>query len=286
MNLLENAYDLHVHTAPDITGRRLDDFDMAERARSAGMKGFAIKCHQFQSGGRAALVRRQYPEINAVGGITLNNSVGGLNPMAVEMAARMGSKIVWLPTVNSMHQKQYLEQTGEARPYGAGGVSAVPIQDIPVLVDGALSQDALDVLDVIRQFDLVLATGHISPKESVALIRAGHEMGVKKMIATHVSFPMTSLSMEEQQICIACGAVMEQSYYTCCWTGVPLAHISSQIREAGCHNVILSTDMGQSTSRDPVTALNEFAERLIREGGFTEREIHTMVCDVPTTLVE
>ena len=86
MNLLENAYDLHVHTAPDITGRRLDDFDMAERARSAGMKGFAIKCHQFQSGGRAALVRRQYPEINAVGGITLNNSVGGLNPMAVEMA--------------------------------------------------------------------------------------------------------------------------------------------------------------------------------------------------------
>ena len=121
---------------------------------------------------------------------------------------------------------------------------------------------------------------------SDTIIRAGHEMGLKKMIATHVSFPMTSLSMEEQQICIACGAVMEQSYYTCCWTGVPLAHISSQIREAGCHNVILSTDMGQSTSRDPVTALNEFAERLIREGGFTEREIHTMVCDVPTTLVE
>ena len=286
MNLLENAYDLHVHTAPDIAKRRLDDFEMAERARSAGMKGFAIKCHQFQSGGRAALVRRQYPEINAIGGITLNNSVGGLNPMAVEMAARMGAKIVWFPTVNSMHQKHHLEQTGEARPYGAGGVSTVPIQDIPVLVDGSLSQDALNVLEIIRQFDLILATGHISPKESVALIRAGHEMGLKKMIATHVSFPMTSFSFEEQQACIACGVVMEQSYYTCCCSGVPFPHICAQIRSAGCHNVLLSTDMGQSTSQDPVEALNEFAERLILEGGFTEQEVRTMVCNVPASLVE
>lgn len=119
LNLLENAYDLHVHTAPDITGRRLDDFDMAERARSAGMKGFAIKCHQFQSGGRAALVRRQYPEINAVGGITLNNSVGGLNPMAVEMAARMGSKIVCSQPSILCTRSSIWSRAGEARPYGA-----------------------------------------------------------------------------------------------------------------------------------------------------------------------
>lgn len=250
------------------------------------MKGFAIKCHQFQSGGRAALVRRQYPEVNAIGGITLNNSVGGLNPMAVEMAARMGAKIVWFPTVNAMHQKNYLEQTGEARPYGAGGDSTVPIRDIPILVNGALSSDALDVLDIIRQFDLVLATGHISPKESLALIRAGHDMGLKKMIATHVSFPMTSFSIEQQQTCVALGAVMEQSYYTSYCANVSFGRICEQIRSVGYQNVLLSTDMGQATSPNPVDAMNEFAIRLIQEGGFSEKEVRVMLCNVPAALVE
>jgi hypothetical protein len=35
------------------------------------------------------------------GALTLNHSVGGLNPVAVEIAGRSGCKIVWMPTVDA-----------------------------------------------------------------------------------------------------------------------------------------------------------------------------------------
>ena len=35
----------------------------------------------------------------AVGGIVLNSPVGGANPDAVRLAAALGGRIVWMPTV-------------------------------------------------------------------------------------------------------------------------------------------------------------------------------------------
>ncbi len=34
----------------------------------------------------------------------LNHSVGGLNPVAVELAGRSGAKIVWMPTVDAANE--------------------------------------------------------------------------------------------------------------------------------------------------------------------------------------
>ena len=101
--LIQGAYDLHVHTAPDVLPRRLDDFEMAQRVMDSGMAGFAMKSHYFCTGERAAMTRKLYPECDAVGTITLNGSVGGINPAAVEMAARAGTKLVWFPTSDSAH---------------------------------------------------------------------------------------------------------------------------------------------------------------------------------------
>ena len=44
------------------------------------------------------------PGIKAFGAITLNHSVGGLNPVAVELAGRSGCKIVWMPTVDAENE--------------------------------------------------------------------------------------------------------------------------------------------------------------------------------------
>ena len=81
---------------------------MAQRIIAAGMKGYAIKSHYFCTSERAQLVRKIYPQCNAIGAVTLNSAVGGINPMAVEMAGRSGAKIVWFPTVDSEHEIQHL----------------------------------------------------------------------------------------------------------------------------------------------------------------------------------
>ena len=38
--LIKGAYDLHVHSAPDVLPRKMDDIDMSERIRVSGMAGW------------------------------------------------------------------------------------------------------------------------------------------------------------------------------------------------------------------------------------------------------
>ena len=91
--LIQGAYDLHVHTAPDVLPRRLDDFEMAQRVMDSGMAGFAMKSHYFCTGERAAMTRKLYPECDAVGTITLNGSVGGINPCLLYTSGRLNRRL-------------------------------------------------------------------------------------------------------------------------------------------------------------------------------------------------
>ena len=89
-NLLHGVFDLHIHTAPDVTPRKCSDLELARRLKAAGMAGCGIKSHYADTAGRAAVLQELYPELRIAGGITLNRSVGGLNPQAVERTAQMG----------------------------------------------------------------------------------------------------------------------------------------------------------------------------------------------------
>ena len=95
--LLCGAYDLHVHTSPDHDQRSLNDWELLTEAEALGMAGVLIKNHYEPTTGRAKLVQALYPgKTKIYGSIALNWSVGGLNPYAVESAARMGAKMVHL----------------------------------------------------------------------------------------------------------------------------------------------------------------------------------------------
>src|SRR5499427_10160729 len=91
---LEGAYDLQIHVAPDVIARRIDDIDCAKEFLARGMKGFVLKSHYVQTGERAQVVAKAVPGSRVFGAVTLNHSVGGLNPVAVELAGRSGCKIV------------------------------------------------------------------------------------------------------------------------------------------------------------------------------------------------
>src|SRR5215467_11260675 len=101
---VKGGYDLQVHVAPDVIERRTDDVDLAKDFLSHGLKGFVLKSHYIPTAERAMVVARAVPGIEAYGAITLNHSVGGLNPVALEIAGRSGAKIVWMPTVDAANE--------------------------------------------------------------------------------------------------------------------------------------------------------------------------------------
>src|ERR1700675_3610867 len=91
---IRGGYDLQVHVAPDVISRRIDDLDLAKEFLAHGLRGFVLKSHYIPTAERAQVVTKAVPGIAAFGAITLNHSIGGLNPVAVEIAGRSGNKIV------------------------------------------------------------------------------------------------------------------------------------------------------------------------------------------------
>ena len=118
--LVRGAYDLHVHVAPDVPERRIDDVALAHRCAEVGLAGFGLKSHYTSTAERARIVSAAVPGVRAIGTITLNWAVGGMNPLAVEIAAREGARIVWMPTVDSP-----AETAGRTEPKPGDKVPAV-----------------------------------------------------------------------------------------------------------------------------------------------------------------
>src|SRR5580692_4361002 len=101
---IQGGYDLQVHVAPDVIARRIDDLDLAHEFLAVGLRGFVLKSHYFPTAERASVVTKAVPGIKAFGAIALNHSIGGLNPVAVELAGRSGCRIVWMPTVDAANE--------------------------------------------------------------------------------------------------------------------------------------------------------------------------------------
>ena len=126
------------------------------------------------------------PDVDTLGTITLNHAVGGLNPIAVEVAAREGARIVWLPTVSSENEQH---EVLAADPDGKVPVwvrfelelreAGVAPEPVPVVdADGALARRSCSRCSRSSpRHDLVLATGHLSRDEIFARRRRGGRGG-------------------------------------------------------------------------------------------------------------
>ncbi len=288
--LLADAIDLHVHSAPDVLPRKMDDVEMAQRIIRSGMKGYAIKSHYFCTSERAEIIRKIYPQCSAIGTITLNSSVGGINPMAVEMAGRSGAKLVWFPTVDSEHELAHLANSPAGKlPYWAQikeqmKAEGIISPTINILEKGMLKDAVYSVLDIIARFRMILATSHVSKPEAFALAKAAKERKVERIIITHVTFPSTLYSVEEQREFIKLGAFVEHCYTTPATGKVAWETVIEQIRAVGAEHVVLGTDLGQATAVYPDEGLELFAEKLLANG-FSEKDVKTMIVKNPTSLI-
>ncbi|QSO51334.1 cytosolic protein [Alicyclobacillus curvatus] len=289
--LLEGAYDLHVHTGPDVMKRKLDDMDMAERIQAVGMKGYGIKSHYFCTAERAKLVQKIHPNVNALGAIALNNSVGGLNPLAVEMAARDGAKIVWMPTFDASNEQEHFRSGKHDKlPFWATLQMELiekgkTQSSIGVLENGTLKSSVLDILDIIAEYNLILATGHLGKDEIFAVVGEAVNRHINKIVITHPNFPSIRLSKEEQKQLAEMGAYMEHCFTTPHSGKTTWEAVYDEIRYVGAAHCILSTDLGQPTAPYPDEGLLTFAQNLL-ENGFSREEVKRMTVENTTFLAE
>jgi hypothetical protein len=269
----------------------MDDLEMAKRIVDSGMAGYAIKSHYFCTAERATLINSLLPGCKAIGAITLNSSVGGINPTAVEMAARAGAKLVWFPTCDSTHELAHVFNGDPSKklPYWAQIIiqlkqDGVNTPTISIIKDGKLTEATYEVIDVIARNNLILATSHISHEETFALVKAAHARGVKKIVITHADFPTTFYTIEEQLELAKFGAVMEHCYTTWATGKVEFGTALEQIKALGPERVILATDLGQKTAPYPDEGLLEYAVKLY-QNGMSEKDIRMMTVDNPTALL-
>jgi hypothetical protein len=284
--LVRGGFDLHIHVAPDVIERRIDDVALARRFAELGLAGFVLKSHYVPTAERAAVVRNVVPGVHVLGALALNRSVGGLNALAVEIAAREGARIVWFPTVDAENETAGRTEPKPGAKLPAWAKMQHELRDrgmavAPVAVldrDGAVVPEARAVLKTIARHGLVLATGHLGRDEIFAVVDAAVEEGVRDIVVTHPEFPSQDLGIDDQLELARRGAFLERCFTTphtgkCTW-----ARWLEATRAVGPECTVLSTDMGQLDNPPVEDGLPLMAEKLLA-AGFSEDEVKTMAVD-------
>ena len=268
--ILSGSFDFHVYSSPDpFVARRMDGLDVARLAYESEMSGFVLNSDYYSTAPLASTLQRMYPGLLVTGSVTLNEAVGGINPEAVRIAAKLGARVVSMPTVSADF---WMKQNNLGN-----GISLLR-------EPGHLNPSLLKILDIIVSEDMILTTGNISPKECINLLNRAQEVGVKKMIVNDVSHISNADDLKE---IAATGAVIEHSLLSCMPTERKLSpkQLTDSIYTAGVGNSILSTHLGQIENPPPSEGMRMAIAMLLNEG-MSPNDISKLVKETPLTLVQ
>jgi hypothetical protein len=290
--LVRGGFDPHVHISPDVVERRIDDIGLAKRFQELGLRGFILKSHYTSTAERAAVVSAAVPGIAVRGALVLNNAIGGINPLAVDIAGREGARVVWMPTVDAPNETagRTKPKPGDKVPVWAALQHALLEQGLEFDAVNAFDEDGAplprtrDVLRTIARYDMVLATGHVAEAETFAIVDAAFEEGVKDVVVTHPDFPAQDIKIDQQVELADRGALIERCFTTpytgkCSWE-----QWIEGIRAVGAERTVISTDLGQVFNPPVEDGLALMADRLL-EAGFSDEEIRTMAVTNTARLV-
>lgn len=229
---LNGAIDMHAHADPDGFPRKIDAIDLARLAKQRGMRAIVLKNHYEPTASLAYIIRKEVPGIEVFGGISLDLTVGGVNPAAVEWMTKVKGgygRVVWLPTFDSEAQVKLSKQQ---RPFA------------PVVRNGKVVPEVAQVIAIAARNNLVLETGHSSGSEDLVIIQEAKRQGVQRVMVTHaLTNPGGPLTLSEIQQAARLGAYIELVY-----GGLSedlLRKDVEVIRAVGASSVVLSTDLGQ-----------------------------------------
>ena len=268
LELLRGAIDMHAHSAPSLFPRPITDQDLGRFALDYGMRGFVMKDHDSATFHRAAQLKGSMPEIDPIGAIVLNRSVGGIDPYVVEAALQYGARVVWMPTNHSKHHDEYYgtpdyPQLGRRRPQ-------LPGPGVTVLDgNGRLTGEAKTVIKLVADAGACLCTGHLSLEETRLVTAEANRVGLEKLIVTHVNLSLTKYDLDVQRELVAGGAYLEIVAVTCVsdlFGEQTAAELAPIIDAHAGERLILSSDLGQASGPPHPEGMRMLLHSLLDEG--------------------
>ncbi len=278
--ILIGAVDPHVHSGPSIAPRAIDHLELAQEMSKAGFAAVITKDHDYSGVMTAALIARHHPELptKVYSSIVLNNVIGGFNPYAVEHTAAMGGKIVFMPTLAAENHLRWEKSSGWVHPASTQKIR--PASPIPVLnADKTVRDEVKEVLDIIANNDLALASGHLHVSETWLVFEEARKRGVKRMVLTHPE-EIVGASLNDVRGIAAMGAFVEHSLcmfvegskFKVCEGEDLKKHIDA----AGVSQTILCSDLGQTGTISPLEGFRR-GVKLCIDLGYDDEDIHAMV---------
>ncbi len=272
---LVGAIDLHAHHGPDSYARQWDAFEVAKLAKERGMRGVVLKNHWTETAGLALLVRKYGTQgIEVFGSVTLDTPVGGVNPMALRYMADVEGnlgRIVWMPTHDSEHEVNYNKETR---------AKAVASRN------GKLIPEVFEVLDLIKERNLTLATGHLTPEEVLMVMAEAKQRGITRIIVTHpmLGAQFTNMSLPQMQEAVKLGGAIEVTAGALSRDGAAKTRAIEVIKTLGTQNVFVASDSGLVGTPNHPDAL-AMAAKSLRAAGFSEQDLNRMFKETPARLV-
>ncbi len=278
--LLQGAIDLHVHHGPDTRPRRVDAFEAAKQAQQAGMRAIVLKSHIYPTVPLAILISQLVPGIKIFGSICLDYEIGGLNLFALEASAKMGARVVWMPTISAQNSRSKMNKLGSQ--LKGEGFSILDNQ-------GKLAPEMSSLISIIKEYNMVLASGHLSPPETFSLIKEAKSQKVERMVITHpldVEYVEKALSLEDLRDLVKMGAFIELTSVGMLPTEFSHnpEHMLETIKAIGAEHCVMSSDMGQYSNPPPVEGIRLFIATLLKRG-IAEKDIELMVKTNPGWLL-
>ena len=262
-DLVRGSIDMHCHHAPDamIEGR-MDALETVKKAREMGMRAVVLKSTYFPTTPMADIIQKLVPEVKVFGSVCLDNEIGGLNHEALEPLAKFGTKVVWMPTHSSTNSRANMRRLPGVTLEGEGFS----------LIDaaGKLVPEVGRILSIVKKYNMVLANGHVSPRETFALFEAAKAMGINKMVVTHGLWVNGSVkfTLDELKKLGEMGAYIEHCYVGFLPTDFrydpkPMAEA---IKFIGAEHCIISSDLGQYYNPPPAEGMRMFIALLLKNG--------------------
>jgi len=276
--LLVGGIDLHCHSGPSVMPRRLNHVEAIREAEAAGLRAILFKDHYYSVSPVAELLKETIaPKVELLTGVPLNNTVGGLNPYAVDHGFKLNARLVWMPTfsaanhIRHSHRKNYLA-TKEAmlKPKGLTVVNDT----------GELLEEVKFILDQIAQNDAVLSAGHLHISEIWPLFDEAKARGIKRLLVNHPSF-LIDASLSDIRELAGMGAMLEHS--SCMWVGMQnksgkytAEGLDALIKAGGIDNTIIGSDLGQEGNPTPVEGLR-YVVGMCLDLKYSEADIRKMI---------
>lgn len=280
--ILKGVSDIHVHAAPDVKARAIDELAFARAAQKAGYRSVMFKSNEWSCHDRVYLIRQILPDFACFGSLCMNKTHGdSVNVYAAEMAVRTTGnycKCIWMPTQAAAYQHAHDRLSGKG---------------IPVLSDtGKVLPEVIRVMELCAEADIIFATGHCSPQESLVLAQKAKEVGVGKFVVTHANSHIWKMDRAQILRVAELGGFIEYSYITNLWgpgTGVPMNERMSDDEFVAYANIVpersfITTDLGQVDMPHPLDGMRMCINALSR-GGVSWNSIDMMVRTNPAMLM-